>query len=61
MRLGDINWFLIGSTNEHAALKKDMSDVVSDLHNAGCIPEIRMADIVATFRKHGFEVVKAEK
>lgn len=53
--LADVDWLLIGSTDEYAELKRDIAIVCRDV--VGFIDEICIHDIVATFRKHGFEVV----
>ena len=43
--LRDASWFLIGSTNEYAELKKWIAHICRDVTKAGCIDEICISDI----------------
>ena len=56
--LHEVNWFHLGKTEEFKELKSDLAHVTRDVQ--GFIDEIAINDIVQTFLKHGYVVVKAE-
>lgn len=56
--LHKIRWSLIGSTDKYTDLKNDIQHVCQDVTNAACIPEICIMDIVNTFKKHGYIIIK---
>jgi hypothetical protein len=58
--LADEDWLWIGHTEEHYHLKCDIADVCRDVTEAGCIDEICINDILQTFRKFGYEVIKKD-
>lgn len=58
--LNEINWLHLGHTEDYSSLKKDIAHVCRDVTRAGCIDEICINDIIATFKKHGYDVVKEE-
>lgn len=56
--LSKVSWSVIGSTEEYSELKSDIAHVCRDVTCAGCIDEHCIADIVATFKKHGYLIRK---
>jgi len=60
-KLADINWLLIGSTNEYADLKSWIARICYDVAGAGCIDEICINDICDGLRMKGYEVVPADE
>lgn len=56
--LGDVPWLVIGSTNEYAELKRDIAHTCRDVTRGCCIDEICIHDIVKTFERFGYSVVK---
>ena len=57
--LHEVNWLLIGATDDYADLNAAIAHVCQDVTRAACIDEICIHDIVETFRQHGFHVVPA--
>ena len=55
--LADVNWLLIGSTDEYAELKKWIAHICRDVTNAACIDEICIYDICVGLRQKGYEVI----
>ena len=55
--LADVNWLLIGSTNEYADLKKWIAHICRDVTHAACIDELCINDICVGFRQKGYEIV----
>lgn len=60
IKLHEVSWSLIGSTNEFKDLKRDIGHVCQDVTNAACIDEICIMDIVNTFKKHGYVITKED-
>lgn len=56
--LHEVNWSHLGKTEEFKELKSDLAHVTRDVQ--GFIDEIAINDIVQTFLKHGYVVVKAD-
>lgn len=54
--LHEVNWLHLGRTNDYQELKADIAHVCKDVQ--GFIEEIAVNDIVQTFLKHGYVVVK---
>lgn len=54
--LHEVSWLHMGRTNEYQELKDDISHVCKDVQ--GFIKEIAVNDILQTFLKHGYVVVK---
>jgi len=57
--LDQVNWLHLGRTEEYSALKEAIAHVCRDVTHGGCIDEICIHDIVATFKQHGFIVVRS--
>lgn len=58
--LSDINFLHLGTTGVYAGLKKDIAHVCADVTRGRCIDEVCVADVIATFRLHGFDIVRRE-
>lgn len=56
--LHEVNWSHLGKTEEFKELKSDLAHVTRDVQ--GFIDEIVINDIVQTFLKHGYVIVKTE-
>ncbi|BBR74194.1 hypothetical protein ABTG11_10005 [Acinetobacter baumannii] len=54
--LHEVSWLHMGRTNDFEELKADIQHVCKDVQ--GFIKEIAVNDIVQTFLKHGYVVVK---
>ena len=54
--LHEVSWLHMGRTDEYEELKEDIQFVCKDVQ--GFIKEIAVNDIVQTFLKHGYVVVK---
>lgn len=54
--LHEVSWLHMGRTDEYEELKVDIQFVCKDVQ--GFIKEIAVNDIVQTFLKHGYVVVK---
>lgn len=54
--LHEVSWLTMGKTKEYEELKADIQHVCKDVQ--GFIKEIAVNDIVQTFLKHGYVVIK---
>jgi hypothetical protein len=56
--LHSVDWLTIGTTDGYFSLKQAIAHVCRDVTQAGSIDEICIHDIIVTFDKYGYKVVK---